>query len=76
MTCSSCNKQKIELHAKKSKLLPNLSLYMCSSCIEKKFEPRFTIVLAARNGIDVYDYVWNRRYYGDDILGKEILLKK
>lgn len=75
MVCSSCDKQKANLHTKKSRLMPGMTLYMCDECVKAKREPRYVIVLAARqHGVAlIKDYIVGRRYVGDDILGREIL---
>lgn len=75
MHCSSCDKPKADLHTKKSRLITNMTLYLCAECTKAKMEPRFVIVLYARqNGpMAVADYVKQRRYIGPDILAKEIL---
>ncbi len=80
MVCSSCNKQKAGLTPKKSRLIPSMLLYMCDECIRAKREPRFVIIIAAQDAKhnpekfnSIRDYVKNRRYVGEDILGREIL---
>lgn len=75
MRCYSCNKQKNELHPKKSELLDGVTSLMCQMCIDAKFEPRWIVVLAARSkGADtVKDFIIKRRYIGPEILGNELL---
>ena len=75
MLCYSCGKQKSELNMKKSTLLPGINLMMCSTCIESKFEPRWVIILAARqNGAgSVRDFIIKKRYFGKDILGSDLI---
>ena len=53
----------------------DISLVMCQSCIDAKYEPRWIIILAARSvGSDaVKDYIINKRYIGRDITGVEII---
>lgn len=77
MVCSSCNKQKADLHTKKSRLITSMTLYMCADCTKSKFEPRYVIILFGRqNGpMSVAEYVTNRRYIGPEILAKEIISK-
>lgn len=74
-TCSSCDKAKAELYKRQSVLLPGVTLYMCKSCIDSKFEPRFTIILAGRGNGDgfVRDYIVKKRYVGADIKAEEII---
>lgn len=76
MECQSCGKQKAELIAKDSKLWARAKVLLCKTCIGEKKEPREFIILAARMGIDVTDYVVNRRYCGEELLAVEVLLKK
>lgn len=82
MVCSSCDKQRANLSTKKSRLMPGMTLFMCEECIKAKREPRYVIVLSARDALRVKDmvrfslvgeYIRSRRYVGDDILGREIL---
>ena len=75
MLCYSCNKQKAEISLRKSSLLPGVNLMMCGQCIENKFEPRWVIILAARqNGTAVVrDFIVKHRYYGKEILGSELI---
>ena len=77
MICQSCNKQKNDLTTKKSSLLTGINLFMCISCIESKFEPRWVIILAARQNEDpsvVRDFIVKRRYVGKDISGSELIV--
>lgn len=73
--CYSCNKQKSELHPKKSEILDGVTSLMCQTCIDSRYEPRWIIVLAGRSkGADsVKDFVIKRRYVGNDILANELL---
>lgn len=73
--CYSCNKSKHKLNAKKSSLLP-ISLLMCETCINSKFEPRWLIILAGRsNGADyVREFVLKKRYIGNEISASELLV--
>jgi hypothetical protein len=73
--CYSCNKNKNQLNAKKSTLLP-ITLLMCETCISSKFEPRWVIILSGRqNGPEsVRDFVLKKKYVGDDISASELLL--
>lgn len=75
MLCTSCDKQKSDLHTKKSRLITNMTLYLCGDCTKAKMEPRFVIVMYGRqNGaMSVAEYIKNRRYVGPDILAKEII---
>ena len=75
MICYSCNKQKGEITLKKSSLLPGINLMLCNSCIESRFEPRWVIILAARQQGTTYvrDYIVKKRYFGADILGSDLI---
>jgi protein-arginine kinase activator protein McsA len=75
MVCSSCKRQKQELHPKKSRLMPNTNLYLCNDCAKAKMEPRWMIILHGRahGAAAVADYVKYHRYIGDDILAKELV---
>jgi hypothetical protein len=74
--CSSCGRQHNELKAYKSKLIIGTTFIMCPSCRAEKMEPRFAIILAGRsNGPNsVAEYVKNRRYIGNEILAKELIV--
>jgi hypothetical protein len=74
-TCSSCRKQKNALHAKQSALLPGINIFMCQSCIDLEHEPRWTIILAGRNGgfARISEYIIAKRYTGKPILAEEII---
>ena len=76
MKCYSCNKQKNELHPKKSELLDGVVSMMCQSCIDLRYEPRWIIVLAGRSkGADtVKEFITKRRYLGNEILANELLV--
>lgn len=76
MKCQSCDKQKAELLPKKSTLLPGVNLLMCQSCLEGKYEPRWVIILAARQKDPsvVRDFIVKHRYVGKDISGSELIV--
>lgn len=73
LVCSSCEKPKNKLFAKKSRLVGS-QLYMCQSCIDQGYEPRWAIILASRSfGPDfVKSYIKNRKYEGEEILAQEV----
>lgn len=75
MLCYSCGKQKNDLISKKSGLLHGINLFMCQTCIDNKFEPRWVIILAARSNDPSYvrDYIVKRRYVGNEISGSELI---
>lgn len=73
--CYSCDKQKNELHPKKSELIDGVMCLMCQMCIDAKYEPRWVIILAARSkGADIVrDFIVKRRYIGKEILANELI---
>jgi hypothetical protein len=75
MLCFSCNKPKQELQPAKSNLLSGVQLFLCQSCIDLKFEPRWVIILAGRQkGADhVRDYIVKNLYVGNKISAEEII---
>jgi hypothetical protein len=75
ITCYSCNKSKHKLNVKMSSILP-ISLLMCESCINSKYEPRWTIILAGRqNGPEsVREFILKKRYVGNDISAFELIV--
>lgn len=74
MVCSSCDRQRADLHPRKSKLITSMTLLLCDECIKAKREPRFVIILHGRaNGFEsVSQYIRSHRYVGRDILAKEL----
>jgi len=75
MRCSSCDEPKAQLFPRKSMLLVGTTLYLCRTCIDKKFEPRWVIILAGRrSGPDsVRDFIVKHRYMGRKIEAEEII---
>lgn len=76
MVCTVCKRHRAQLKARKSKLMPgNAPLFLCSECLEAKREPRWAVIMVARqDGVGaVKDYIRNQRYYGDKILLEEVL---
>lgn len=76
--CTVCRRQRHTLRPRKSKLNPSMQMFLCNECFEAKREPRFLVVLIARDpnmgGIRaVRDYIRNHRYYGDKIKAEEIV---
>jgi len=76
MVCSCCGEQRNELRTRKSKLMAGMNLFLCSSCDSSNKEPRFVIILTGRaNGAkSVSDYILKRRYCGDEILARELIV--
>lgn len=77
MTCTVCRKHKANLRARKSKLMPATPMWLCSECFDGKREPRWAVIMVARDpeqGISVVrEYIKGHRYYGDKIRAEEIL---
>lgn len=75
MICYSCGKTKNELHPCKSSLLDGVTILMCQTCIESKFEPRWVVVLAGRTfgSNHVRDFIVKRRYIGKEIFANELI---
>ncbi len=73
--CYSCNKTKNKLSVKRSTLIP-INLLMCETCISSKFEPRWVIILAARQSSPdiVRELIVKKRYLGKDIAASELLV--
>lgn len=76
MLCYSCNKQKHNLTPVPSTILKGNILFMCQTCIESKFEPRWVIILGGRQyGMEkVRDFILKRRYVGREILAEELVV--
>ena len=73
--CASCRKQKYEVHGRDSALIPSIKLLMCKTCIRKGYEPRHTVILAARSGKmrEATPFIVNHLYEGDPIVASDIL---
>jgi hypothetical protein len=72
MKCQSCKYPKANLSKVNSKLLASIAIMICSDCKKRQFEPRHIIILAARSGVDVREYVVNRKYCGDELTAMEV----
>jgi len=74
-SCQCCNKQKNELHVKRSRLIPGITMMICQTCIDSKFEPRWAIIIHGRqNGAyEVSDYITKHRYVGEEIKAVELM---
>jgi hypothetical protein len=74
LLCSSCERQKEKLYPIKSALI-GAQLYMCQSCLDQGFEPRWAIILAAQKfGMkQVTPYIVKRKYEGEQIHAYEII---
>lgn len=76
LRCTVCRQQKANLRVRKSKLLPAMNLFLCNTCFDQKFEPRFAVIMVARDPqqglVAVREYIRNHRYHGDKILAEEL----
>jgi hypothetical protein len=59
----------------RSSLINTMEIVMCNTCISKRLEPRYIVIIAARTaGIDsVRKVISERRYLGDLISASDIL---
>lgn len=79
LACTVCRKHRASLKPRKSKLMPGMpTMFLCAECFEAKREPRFAVILVARDkkngGLEVVrDYIRNHRYYGDKIRAEELV---
>ena len=75
MLCFTCNKAKQQLQPTKSSLLSGIQLFLCQTCIDLKYEPRWVIILAGRQkGADhVRDHIVKNLYVGNKISAEEII---
>lgn len=77
MTCTVCRRHRAQLRPRKSKLLPNTPMWLCNECFDAKREPRWVVIMVARDpsqGIAaVRDYIKGHKYYGEKIQAEEIL---
>lgn len=76
MVCNSCREVKARLNERKSHILSGVVVYVCDTCEEAGYEPRWAVILGARTlGIEaVRDYVVNHKYVGKDITGSELVV--
>ena len=76
MLCYSCSKPKANLSLRKSSLLPGINLLLCQSCIDSKYEPRWTVILSARKNGPGYvrEFIVKRRYLGNEITATELIV--
>ena len=57
--------------------MPGMAMFLCNECFDGKREPRFAVIMVARDpqqGLPVVrDYIRNHRYYGDKIRAEELV---
>lgn len=77
LKCTVCRKHKAHLRPRQSKLMPEMTMWLCNDCFQGKLEPRFAIILVARDprqGLPVVrDYIRQHKYVGDKIRAEELL---
>lgn len=78
LQCTVCRRHRATLRPRKSKLNPTMQMFLCNECFEEKREPRFLVIMVARDkkngGLEaVRDYIRNKRYYGDKITAEELV---
>lgn len=79
LTCTVCRRHRATLRPRKSKLIPGMpTMFLCTECFDGKYEPRFAVILVARDqkngGIEkVRDYIRNHKYFGDKIRAEELV---
>jgi hypothetical protein len=76
LLCQSCREQKLTLRKVRSALIKSMDILMCMTCIDKKYEPRYLIILSIRS-IGLSDstkkIIHERRYLGEEISAADIL---
>lgn len=74
MNCQSCKKQKSNLRAVASAIIPQVDIIICGECVKKGWEPRHIIILGARRGVDVRNWIVGHKYHGAELLAEEIIV--
>ncbi|QNN98434.1 hypothetical protein SEA_LILMARTIN_225 [Streptomyces phage LilMartin] len=72
LVCDSCGGQRFTLTSAQSKLLNTMTFNLCNDCKDSGKEPRWLIVLAARNGQDVTHWLSNQLYDGAEIKQEDL----
>ena len=75
MVCTVCKKPKHSLRPRKSKLIPGTQMFLCDECFTNKREPRWAIILRARQDgpESVTEWVKNHRYVGEPIMLSDLV---
>ncbi len=81
LKCQACDNPKAQLERVDSRFMPGAELNLCSTCKNKKHEPRFVLVLAARaytgKGLNLPDKLKSairlHLYSGVEITASDIL---
>lgn len=72
LVCDSCGAQRNELVPAQSVLLNTMTFNLCNDCKEAGKEPRWLIILVAREGRDVTHWIAERLYEGE-VISPELL---
>ncbi len=74
--CMCCGLPKAHLITKRSVLLTEWDFKTCQTCLDKNFEPRYVIIMAARSlGFQtVKKQIKDHLYHGEDIIGSDLLV--
>jgi len=72
LVCDSCGGQRFNLVSAQSNLLKSMTFNLCNDCKDSGKEPRWLIVLAARNGQDVSHWLVNELYEGKTIKQEDL----
>lgn len=75
LVCSSCDRPKNKLFPVKSTLVSGMTLYMCKTCLDKGYEPRWAIIMAGRTlGVQpIRRFIINHLYEGEKISASEVI---
>jgi len=75
LRCTVCQKQKLQLRPRKSKLIAGMQMFLCNDCFTGKKEPRFAIIMVGRSqGLAaVEEYLKNHKYVGDEIMALDLV---
>jgi hypothetical protein len=73
MNCQCCNKQKARITAQDSQLVKGNKLLLCTECRKAGHEPRYFVVIAARSGKNVREFVVGARYCGAELTANEVI---
>lgn len=72
--CASCRKLKHQLRVRKSKL-SGQKMFVCNECFDKKYEPRWLIIITGKDDKDaVAEFLIKRLYVGPEITAIDLLV--
>lgn len=74
MNCQCCHKQKSRVGPKDSKLVRGNKLLLCTECRRDDHEPRYFVIIAARSGKDIRDYIIQGRYCGAELAAADVII--